>query len=177
MIEKTWKSLSGETINLLDAINHEINTSEVPVEIHIGSDSQQDGKNTVYVSVVVVQKVGRGGRVFYTREKVTRIKSLRERLHKEVWHTTEIAMELTTEPDIGASDVLSKAQITLHIDANPDPQYKSSEYVKELASLAMGQGFRTFIKPDAWAAGHAADHIVKGKNHRNLSKKEKRKIA
>lgn len=173
MIERKWKSLGGEEVDLRDAVEATVLSSDTPVEIHIGTDSQQMGKNTEYVTVVVVQKLGKGARVFYTREKVPRIKSLRERLYKEVWHTTELAMELTTTPDIGDSDLIEKALITLHIDANTNEKYKSAEYAKELASLAVGQGFRTLLKPDSWAAAHAADHVVKHKNQRNMSRKQK----
>jgi hypothetical protein len=37
----------------------------------------------------------------------------------------------------------------------------SSKYVEELAGLAMGQGFKTLVKPESWAASHAADHVVR----------------
>lgn len=177
VIERKWKTLGGQPIDLREAIAAELRTAEVPVEIHIGTDSQQAGKDTEYVTVVVVERKTKGSRVFFTREKVPRVKSLRERLYKEVWHTTELGMELTTTPDIGDVDAVQKALITLHIDANPDPRYKSSEYVRELASLAMGQGFRYLLKPDSWAAAHAADHAVKHKDQRNMPKRARRRAA
>jgi predicted RNase H-related nuclease YkuK (DUF458 family) len=131
-------------------------------ELHIGCDSQQVEKLTEYVTVVVIHRLGKGGRVFYSREKVPRIRELRERLWKEVWRSTELAMELTSTPDIG--DVEPIAVCAIHIDANVDPKHKSSKYVEELVGLVMGQGFHAMVKPEAWAASHAADHVVKHKN-------------
>jgi hypothetical protein len=37
----------------------------------------------------------------------------------------------------------------------------SSKYVQELVGLVVGQGFAVRIKPDAWCAAHAADHVVR----------------
>jgi len=168
MIEKKWKTLSGLDINLKDTIEAELSIAleaGTPAELHIGSDSQQAGKDTEYVTVVVIHREGKGGRVFFCREKVPRIKDLRERLWREVWRSTELAMELTATPDIGYNrhEIVIAA---VHIDANLDKKHKSSKYVEELTGLVMGQGFKAMVKPAAWAASHAADHAVKHKNER-----------
>jgi predicted RNase H-related nuclease YkuK (DUF458 family) len=39
--------------------------------------------------------------------------------------------------------------------------HKSSAYVQELVGLVVGQGFKALIKPQSWAASHAADHVVR----------------
>lgn len=171
MIEKKWKTLSGESIDLRVAIEAEL-TLFPDAEVHIGSDSQQFGKDTEYVTVVIMHRVGKGGRVFFCRERIPRVKELRERLWKEVWRSTELAMELTTTPDIGKSKEIKVTAI--HIDANIDPKHKSSKYVEELAGLAMGQGFSAIVKPEAWAASHAADHAVKHKDERRKPHAENR---
>ena len=51
--------------------------------------------------------------------------------------------------------------LTVHIDANPVVAHKSSAYVQELVGLVVGQGFKALIKPESWAASHAADHVVR----------------
>ncbi len=169
MLERKWRTLGGETVDLKKAIETELISAieagqALPV-IHIGSDSQQFGKDTEYVTVVVVYNPGKGGRVFFCRERMPRIKELRERLWKEVWRSTELAMELTTTPDIG-EDPTQIEIAAIHIDANVDPKHKSSKYVEELVGLVMGQGFNAIVKPEAWAASHAADHAVKHKDEK-----------
>lgn len=173
MIEKKWKTLtSGETVDLRAAVESELR--EFPdAELHIGSDSQQSGQFTEYVTVVIIHRPTKGGRVFFCRERIPRVKELRERLWKEVWRSTELAMELTTTPDIGKPVVEVKVA-AIHIDANVDPKHKSSKYVEELAGLAMGQGFNAIVKPEAWAASHAADHAVKHKDERRKPHAERR---
>jgi predicted RNase H-related nuclease YkuK (DUF458 family) len=54
-----------------------------------------------------------------------------------------------------------KGELAVHIDANPVVRYRSSAYVQELVGLVVGQGFRAIIKPEAWAASHCADHVVR----------------
>lgn len=175
MIEKKWKTLAGDPVDLRQALTAEL-TATPEVAVHIGSDSQQFGKDTEYVTVVVVHRPSKGGRVFFCRERVPRIRELRERLYNEVWRSTELAMELTQTPEVGVSSVLSTMDPVIHIDANVDPMYKSSQYVQELAGLCVGMGFnQVLMKPDSWAASHAADHAVKHKDERRKPHAEPRR--
>jgi uncharacterized protein len=112
--------------------------------VHIGTDSLQGRRNTQFVTVLVILEPGKGGRVAYQRQMVPRIASLRERLLKEVWLSVTLALEI--------NDVLpASAPLTVHIDANPVAAHRSS----------LGQGFKAAIKPEAWAATHTADYVVR----------------
>jgi len=155
MLEKTWKTMVGKKPVDLKAEIKALMDESPDRELVIGTDSQNAGNVTEYITVVIVLTPGKGGRVFFTRERMARIRSLRERLLKEAWMSVELGMELT---DI----VPDTSKLTIHIDANPDVQYKSSDVVQEMVGLVLGQGFGAVVKPDAWAASHAADHIVKG---------------
>lgn len=119
--------------------------------VHVGTDSLQTGRLTQLVTVVVILMPRKGGRVVYRREVVPRIRSLRERLLKEVWKSV----------DLGLLSPLVRGELTVHIDANPVVKHKSSAYVQELVGLVVGQGFKALIKPESWAASHAADHAVR----------------
>lgn len=167
MLEKQWKSLAGgPAVDLRLEVEREV--ANGATELCIGTDSQQVKRFTEYVTVVVTTRPGKGGRVIFHRERVPRIKSLRERLSREVWMSTSLAMELTAPFDIG-SNPIDDLELSIHIDANPDPKYRSSEYVQELVGLVVGQGFHAVIKPQSWAAGHAADHCVKHKNDKYMN--------
>lgn len=181
MLEKNWQTLAHEKVDLRVALETELRsaTSEVggTAEVIIACDSQQVGQHTEYVTVVVVHRTGltggKGGRVFFCRERVPRVKELRERLWKEAWRSVELAMELTATPDVG--EVYPIEISAIHIDANVDPKHKSSKYVEELVGLVMGQGFRAVVKPEAFAASHAADHAVKHKEERRKPHAERRR--
>lgn len=172
MIEKKWKTLAGQEVDLRSAIEAELRAYP-DLEVTIASDSQQRGQNTEYVTVVTMIRPGKGGRVIFNRELIPRVRELRERLWKETWRSTELAMELTETPDIGERMPIEISSI--HIDANVDPKHRSSQYVEELVGLVVGQGFNAVVKPEAWAASHAADHAVKHKDERSKPHAEPRR--
>lgn len=154
MLARTWKTVEGKRVdNPVETIPAALAGLKV---VHIGTDSQQHGMVTEFVTVIVVLDPGRGGRAFYTSERVPRIKSLRERLLKEVWMSVSTALEVNEF--IGDA---SKLQV--HVDVNPDTEFKSSQYIQELVGMVVSQGFVALTKPDAWAAMHVADHVVKHK--------------
>lgn len=172
MIEKTWKTLGGERVELRSALLTELNTFP-DTRVIIACDSQQVGIVTEYVTVVVLHRPTKGGRVFICSERIARIRELRERLWREAYRSVQLAMELSSPPD--GLEAISVDEV--HIDANVDPRHKSSKYVEELVGLVMGQGFRAVVKPEAFAASHIADHVVKHRNERIKPHAEQRRRA
>ena len=144
-----WKTL-GE-IKIPDILQFVAEASRDGQAVHIGTDSQQTG-HTQFVTVVVILTPRKGGRVAYRRDVAPRITSLRERLLKEVWKSVDLGLQFTE---------VVPGELTVHIDANPVVAHKSSAYVQELVGLVVGQGFKALIKPESWAASHAADHVVR----------------
>jgi len=155
---RTWKTMSGARVENVFGEVVKATASGQRI-VHVGCDSQQHGLKTEFVSVIVLLNPGKGGRVFWSRERVDRISSLRERLLKEVWLSVEVALQL--------SAVLSEdVEISVHVDANPNTKFKSSCIVKEMVGMVVGQGFTALTKPESWVATHVADHVVKHKNER-----------
>ncbi len=155
MLENTWKTI--ENVKVPDAIKMIKECLETgDREIHVGSDSQQAGKFTEYVTVIVLLQKGKGGRAIYCRERVPRITSLRQRLMKEVWMSVNVGLELNAH-------IPETIGLTIHVDANPNLKFRSSDHVKELTAMVASQGFKTLLKPESWAASHLADHVVKNK--------------
>lgn len=154
MLDKEWKTIEGDKIvDVFSLFKREMTKGK---EVHIGSDSQQNGVKTEFVTVIAVLTPSKGGRVFFCQESIPRIRSLRERLMKEVWMSVELGLKIN-------EFVPEDCDLTVHIDANPNVKFRSSEYVKELTSMVVGNGFRALLKPQAWCASHVADHAVKHK--------------
>ena len=145
-----WKTLNE--VRIADILRFVRDASRDGQAVHIGTDSLQTSRSTRFVTVIVIRTPGKGGRVAYRREVVPRIGSLRERLLNEVWRSVDLGLQLS--PLVGG-------ELTVHIDANPVVAHRSSRYVHELVGLVVGQGFKALIKPESWAATHAADHVVR----------------
>jgi uncharacterized protein len=149
-----WRTLSKEKIDdIVEFVRAETKDGQT---LHIGTDSLQTGRYTQFVTVVVILKPGKGGRVAFAREATTKPMSLRERLFKEAWRSVELALSLNT---------VVPGEITIHVDANPEERYMSNKYIQELVGLVVGNGFKALIKPDSWAATHCADWVVRHRGH------------
>jgi len=148
-----WRTLTGGPRSKIeDIVAFVKEATKAGQHLHIGTDSLQTGRWSQFVTVVVVLNPPHGGRVAYKREIMPRIESLRERLLKEVWLSTELGLELAP---------VVQGELTIHIDANPSEKFMSNKYVQELVGLVVGQGFKALIKPESWAAAHCADHVVR----------------
>ena len=157
-----WRTINKEEINLIKFLDQYKYIDNLIV--HIGTDAQAVANDKAdFVTVVCVHAMDESravtSRVLYWKDRKVPFHSLWEKLYGETWRSLQVAMKL--EKHFG-SDFGQK--ILVHVDANPDPVYKSSNYVKQLAGMVVGYGFKHILKPDAWAASHAADHIVKRKN-------------
>ena len=147
-----WKTLNE--VRIPDILQFVRDASRDGQAVHVGTDSLQSGRFTQFVTVVVILTPKKGGRVAYRRAVVPRIASLRERLLREVWESVDLGLQFSP---------IVKGELTVHIDANPVVSHKSSQYVHELVGLVVGQGFKALIKPESWAATHAADHVVRSR--------------
>lgn len=130
-------------------------TGESAHQIRLGTDSQVSGINTNFVTIVILDRVGRGSRGFYARYKSPKIPSMTERLLRESMRTIELAFEL--------SDIFNRFCIIpeIHADVNPNPRYRSSVVFREIVGYIEAQGYDYVTKPSSWVSSHVADHLVK----------------
>ncbi|MBJ20982.1 MAG: hypothetical protein GY910_07135 [bacterium] len=158
--ETRWWTLSGvEVLDVMGTVQSLIRQGQV---VHIGTDAQKSSSRMEFVTVACVLNPGKGGRVFYTRRYDRKGVSLYEKLSTETWLSLDLAIQMHETFTLEAE----KEQIWVHVDANPDERYDSSDYVKQLAGMVAGSGFPVLVKPNAWCASHVADFAVKNKHFR-----------
>lgn len=156
IVSSRWRTLSGAPVpSLLHAVRLFVGDTDVPV--HVGTDSKTRGNRTDYVTAVALAARGRGGRIFYCRERHGSSQALADRLFRE----TELSLQVATQ----LSDHLAQ-DLIVHVDANEDLRHRSSRYVQALAGMVMGYGFQVRVKPHAWCATRVADYVVKDKHER-----------
>jgi len=131
---------------------------------HIGSDSKDYGKKTLFATALIAHHPYGGGTAIFHKDKTMLFPSLRQKLVMEAFRTLEVAWYL--------DQILPpEARIRIHVDFNDSIRYKSGQYKEELVGMIMAQGYVpyrdiknkedhpriVFWKPHSWAASSVAD--------------------
>ena len=137
-----------------------IRLSSPESSVYIGCDSIRFKKHGVwharYATVIVVHRDSRHGcQIFYNAETLPDFGGLKNRLLTEVNFAVMAATDIV--------DVLGDRHLEVHLDVNPNPKHKSNVAAKEAVGWVLGMGFDAKIKPEGWAATHAADHAARSK--------------
>lgn len=139
-----------------------IKESSLTSSVYIGCDSKRFRKHgrwfARYVTVIIIHKDSSKGCVLFHDTNVlddySTTSNPKMRLINEVMFAVNAAHEVMP--------VIGDRHFELHVDVNPNPKYKSSVAVKEAMGYVYGTlGIEAKIKPDAFAAMHAADHLVR----------------
>ena len=140
--------------NRVDALEHtlKILRGNPYVEIHIGSDSQNVGKKTIYCTVIAYRFGNRG--VHYVLSKSTQplITDMWNRLWKEAELSIEVAEWLSEQIPL---------KIEIDMDYNGDENFQSHKLVSATKGWANSLGYKVNIKPQRQIATRAADHHCK----------------
>lgn len=123
----------------------------------IGTDSHPGFNEAVFVTAIVIYRVGRGGRYFYHKKKVELKSGFKKRIFHEVSRSLMVASKITDY--ISFDNSTSTMDIEIHIDVGPNGS--SSEIIKEVVGMVVGSGYDALIKPDSYAASNVADKYTK----------------
>ena len=102
-MNRVFRMVNGDAIP--DVVNHTLGIlKECPwVEIHIGTDSQNHRRSTVYVTVIAYRYGNRGVHYILHKQKVKKIKDKWTRLWNEADYSIEVANFLTTKMNVKIS--------------------------------------------------------------------------
>ncbi|AQS54454.1 ribonuclease H-like YkuK family protein [Novibacillus thermophilus] len=125
-------------------------------KIIIGTDSQTSEKQTVFVTAVIIHRVGKGAR-FYTRKwRSEPIRNLRYRLYRETGYSLELMEQLKEE---GLLNDLLEWPVEIHLDVGR--QGESRKIIQEVIGWVTAVGYTVKIKPEAYGASTVADRFTK----------------
>lgn len=154
-----WRRLNGQRIekSLLNAVEETIlreHAEGYKLKVCIGTDSQVIGKEVHFATVIVFLREKRGGFMFISNHKNTRVMGLRERMILEVGRSVEVAYALC--------ELLDQYDVALevHADINTDPNFESNTALKEAMGYILSMGFVFKAKPDAFASSCCADKMI-----------------
>lgn len=123
----------------------------------IGTDSQAFlNENVVFVTAVIIHRVGKGGRFYYHKQKTRYMKSLRQRIYYETFLSLDVASRLTEKlAQNGHNDL----NVEIHLDVGEKGETR--EIIKEVVGMVIGSGYHALIKPYSYGATTVADRYTK----------------
>jgi len=148
-MEKYFRTQDGKIVNIIEHTLDQIEKFN-HLEISIGTDSQDWGQDTVYVTCIAYRYGRRGAHFIYLKEVVSRIKDFSQftRLYGEGLRTLEIHDTLTQDIPIAVK--------ALEFDFADAKKTISSK----LVSAFKGYANSTF-KTGEMIACKAADHVIR----------------
>ena len=159
MERQQWRKLSGERIKIpiADEVTNVLKREREAgheMKVCIGTDSQVNGKETEFATVIVFIRKGKGGFMYIHNETSRQKMTIRQRMLMEVSKSIEVAYALCR------LFTLYNVDMEVHADINTNPNFKSNDALKEAMGYIMGMGFAFKAKPHAFASSNCANKLV-----------------
>ena len=146
-----FKNINGE---IIDPLSHTLKVlkNSPYSQIHIGSDSQNVGKKTKYVTAIAYRFGSRGVHYIISKKDEIIIDDIWKRLWKEAEMSIEVAEWLSNQINV---------KIELDMDYNNDEKFISNKLISAAKGWANSLGYKVNVKPHNQIATKAADHHCK----------------
>ncbi len=135
-------------------------TNEYPDESYkliIGTDSHSLlNESVIFVTAVIVHRIGKGGRFYYHKQKTRYMESLRQRIYYETFLSLGVATRMTEQL---AQNGNCQLNVEIHLDVGEKGQTR--DIIKEVVGMVIGSGYQACIKPDSFGATTVADRFTK----------------
>ena len=139
--------------DILDYVSQDMSLA---YKLIVGSDSQPHEQGTCYVSAIIIHRLGKGARYYYSKEMNNKKSSMRQRIFYEASLSLTLADQLgSILKEHGCDDM----KVEIHLDVGTHGATK--ELVKDVIGMVVGSGFDAKIKPDASGASKVADRYTK----------------
>ncbi|MFQ3544045.1 ribonuclease H-like YkuK family protein [Halobacillus rhizosphaerae] len=135
----------------------------------LGTDSQIHSDSTIFITGIVIQRVGKGAWACFRKVIIPRkMTVLHERISYETTLTEEVAVLFTPEKinllvDLVLPNIYRGSTFTMegHIDIGAGERNRTSVYVNEMIARIESLGIEPKIKPDSIAASSYANKYTK----------------
>ncbi|MYL50873.1 hypothetical protein GLV98_15365 [Halobacillus litoralis] len=138
-------------------------------KLMMGTDSQVHPSHTLFITGIVIQRVGKGAWACFRKEVVQReMTTLHERISYETSLTEQVASLFTEEKKNDLIEVVlpyiyKGATFTIegHIDIGSGDRNRTRVYVNEMMARIESLGMEAKIKPDSIVASSYANRYTK----------------
>ncbi|SHF06700.1 hypothetical protein SAMN05444392_10728 [Seinonella peptonophila] len=145
-------SIDQMTRQIRDYIKEDANAQ---YKVVIGTDSQTNNRETLFVTAVIIQRLGKGA-LFYThKRRHPSMKDLRSRIYTE----TEYSLDCVELLKGKFSELLEDVPLEIHLDVGREGETR--KLIQEVVGWVTAIGYTAKIKPEAYAASAVADRYTK----------------
>ena len=124
-------------------------------KVIIGTDSQTNSEETVFVTAIIVQRMGKGALFFTTRKRHHSMKDLRSRIYTETEYSLN-CVEMLKEKFF---ELMEDVPMEIHLDVGR--RGETRKLIQEVVGWVTAIGYTAKIKPEAYAASAVADRYTK----------------
>ncbi|GAB7387226.1 ribonuclease H-like YkuK family protein [Bacillaceae bacterium] len=125
-------------------------------KVIIGTDSQTSEKETIFVTAVIIQRIGKGARFFYRRKRQRAFSELTHRIYKETELSLQVMESLQRS---GASAIFGQWPVEVHLDVGQKGETR--KLIQDIVGWVSSVGYTAKIKPHAYGASAVADRYTK----------------
>lgn len=145
-----------------ELINYISEKPEKFYDIVVGCDSSS-GTDPHFPVVLVILRVGEGGRFFIKQVKYKNLKffNWKQRILQEVTLSCDLALRLRDNFQRTILDLTKNFNYQFrYIHADVGENGLTKDMIKEIVGLIRGNGFEPKIKPESFAASNVADRYA-----------------
>ncbi|GAA0338369.1 ribonuclease H-like YkuK family protein [Bacillus carboniphilus] len=169
----TFKNLTSPYLTFEDVYDHIVQfMKKEPMgnyKLMIGTDSHVYSRETLFITGIVIQRVGRGAWACYRKLTYPKpIQNLHQKISIETSLTEQVAFLFNDEVkneliDIVLPHVYKGASLTIegHLDIGKGQRNKTREFVSEMVARIEAHGIEAKIKPDSLVASSYANRYTK----------------
>lgn len=128
---------------------------EWETKIIIGTDSHTRD-DLCFVTAIIVHRLGKGARYYYSKRRQRKISSLRQKIFYETSLSLSVASRLA---EMLALHGVEHSNLEIHLDVGQRGNTK--ELIREVVGMVVGSGFDAKIKPNSYGASKVADKHTK----------------
>jgi predicted RNase H-related nuclease YkuK (DUF458 family) len=125
-------------------------------KIMIGTDSQTRTRETLFVTAIIVQRIGKGALFFYTRKSHPAMTDLRYRIYRETEYSLHCVDVLK---ESGFFRLAENIPMEIHLDVGQ--RGETRKVIQEVVGWVTAVGYEAKIKPESVAASTVADRFTK----------------
>lgn len=150
----TWGRMSLQEVTH-NVRSYLVEDPQASYKIVIGTDSQTSHRQTIFVTALIIHRIGKGARFYFQKVSHKPLYDLTYRIYKETEYSLSLIEALKSQ---GATDIWQQWPIEIHLDIGPHGDTK--KLIQEVVGWVTSVGYDAKIKPASFGASSVADRFT-----------------